>query len=150
MRYVTVDPGLSGTGWAAWTEHWELIGHGVIRPPRKCPNRNVCLSKLLYKFVKKYGPNKFWIEYPKKFDSAKGDMVAARGDLVKLAALVGHFEAYLVSKKMKVEMLDVNIWKGQMPKEAVMHRIKRILPGIKPVSHDWDAIGMGLHLRGDF
>lgn len=153
MSIVTVDPGLTGTGWAVWDKNWELIDHGVIKAKSNLTpqqDRKQILSSRLHTQIAIFSPEIMYIEYPAKFSSVKGDMVAGRGDLVKLAQLVGYFHAYFNAKGLRTLDVTVNEWKGQMPKEAVMRRIKRLLPKVRPHSHDYDAIGLGLYLKGVF
>lgn len=152
MLYATVDPGLSGTGWAIWSNDWKLLKHGVYIPSPKLTIRekqkNIAaflLATFECNFVERV-----YIEYPQKFGGVKGEMVADKGDLVKLAALVGFLEGHF--NVNDIEAIDVPVvkWKGQMTKMAVINRIKRLLPKVKAKSHDWDAIGIGLYLKGDF
>lgn len=153
MAWASVDPGLDGTGWAVWSKDNELIDYGVIKLSKQAntfTDRKRLLTNGLYIQLAPYNIRTVYIEYPKKFNSLKGDMVADKGDLVKLAELVGYFTAYFNVLEISVIDIDINKWKGQMSKEAVINRISRLLPGINPHSHDWDAIGIGLYVKGDF
>ena len=61
------------------------------------------------------------IEYPAFFNSAGGTMVAKKGDLLKLTFLVGIIYTYVRRHQgIKVLLVPVNEWKGQLPKEIVM------------------------------
>lgn len=151
MAYLTIDPGLGGTGWAVWTNDWILTDYGVVFAGTKNKiNAKQDLAKKLYAEIHSYNIKRAYIEYPAKFSGVKGDMVAGGGSLVKLAEFVGYLRAYLDMRKIETLAVPVIEWKGQMPKEAVKHRIRRVLPEAKPTSHDWDAIGIGLYLKGDF
>jgi len=51
--------------------------------------------------------------------------------------------------------IPVNQWKGQLPKKIVIKRIQKIIPRrnletLQPKDDCWDAIGLGLHVRGVF
>lgn len=151
MQWATIDPGLAGTGYAVWSEAGKLLDHGVITVRSLAiTNKKAALAFLLSKKLDSAKVARIYIEYPRKFQGVKGDMVANRGDLVKLAELVGYLTAFFEAKSISVDMVPVNTWKGQMTKLAVIHRIKRLLPLASATSHDWDAIGIGLHIQGKF
>ena len=81
-------------------------------------------------------------------------MVAARGDLVKLSIFVGMlcYRARLLVGPENVFFVPVNQWKGQLSKELVELRIKKFYASrnfhAKFTSHEWDAVGIGLHVLG--
>lgn len=91
------------------------------------------------------------IEYPQYFDTGGGYMVAKRGDLVKLVYAAGLIGGVAVLHGSTVSLHKVHVWKGQLPKPVVEKRIRERIPNIdslKPYSHEWDAIGIGLHAKG--
>ena len=143
---LTIDPGLSGTGWAYWDRNWKLIRHGVIKPPAKhtWEQKMQFIIQILESHVYELGLNQAYVEFPSFFQSTGGQVTARSGALVKLSSLVGAIMFTFSAKPVRV-----NEWKGQLPKEIIIKRIKRILPNVKAKSHDWDAIGIGLYLRGD-
>jgi Holliday junction resolvasome RuvABC endonuclease subunit len=146
---ITIDPGLAGTGYAIWNQQWDLMGHGVL----------TCKSaKNIYQQLHFYGmkikevvddccSDMMYIEYPAFFQSAKGSVTAAGGGLVKLTILVGYLSAIL---DIEFRFVEVNKWKGQLPKNVIINRIKAIYPGIQAKTHAWDAIGIGLYIKGEF
>lgn len=147
---ITIDPGLSGTGYALWDDGWKLIESGVRNAPKDYDWESKGFSIIsdledIVEFNSEVRAG--YIEFPAFFGSAGGATVASSGALVKLAWFVGVVCARL---KFTVELVEVRDWKGQLPKEVVIKRIKRILPRVKAISHAWDAIGIGLYKRGDF
>jgi len=157
MHNLCIDPGIAGTGWALFDHKWNLQDHGNIHSKQMCwENKIEDILKQLQTIS--FGlPFKIYIEFPAKFSGVKGDMVAGKGDLVKLTYFVGILIGRFTATKKwckSWELIEVVKWKGQMPKEAVIKRIKRIYS--KKVlkkeitNHAWDAVGLGLYLKGDF
>lgn len=145
---ITIDPGTNGSGYAIWNKSWDLMTHGVLSSNGKTWDIKMHdIAKKLKMLVKEHGIKTAFIEEPRKFHGTFGNMVADRGDLVKLSIFVGYVSGYL---GIDVDRIPVIAWKGQLPKDVVIKRIKRILPNIKAKSHDWDAIGIGLYLKGVF
>jgi hypothetical protein len=146
--HMTIDPGASGSGWALWSEGWELLKNGVVLPPKSDEWEQQAYYTVghLRDVAKKSGAEAGYVEFP-AFFQAHGAGVASSGALVKLAWFVG-----LVCGKMPmyVELVTVGEWKGQLPKRIVEDRIRKILPGVRAKSHDWDAIGIGLYKAGRF
>src|SRR3990167_4151964 len=149
MIMVTIDPGINGTGYAIWGNK-ELKKYGVIIPPKQFKSLkdkagyiitqlDIAMCKYLSKF------NKVYVEEPAFFQSAGGRVTAGSGSLIKLTLLVG-----MIINKFDAMSVKVNDWKGQLPKEVVIQRIKNTLKEqVKDVkTHAWDAIGMGLYLKG--
>lgn len=153
-----VDPGLNGTGWALlYNESGETVlhSHGIFfhgitdSLVRRSMHYSEDLQNTLKQFMDKV--NEVCIEYPAYFDTTSGNMIAKRGDLTKLTFLVGVLTKTVQSLKIKVTLVPVNTWKGQLPKEVVKRRILKKLGenqcrNLK--SHDWDAVGLGLYGLG--
>ena len=99
-------------------------------------------------------PIKFHCEFPHYMTSAKGIAATNKGLINKLSYLCGIFACIALERGILQDAILVRDWKGQLPKEAVIKRIKRIAPNtvriIHPTSHDWDAIGIGLYAQGLF
>ena len=94
--------------------------------------------------------------FPIFFDNPGGHMVAKEGSLEKLGFLIGVMAELAWEKGAQFVPVMVNDWKGQLSKERVNVRIRRILRGhsvamLSPSeSHDWDATGIGLYAKGYF
>ena len=151
MMKCTLDPGLMGTGYAIWDCQWRFQKAGIIKCSHEHKDedwveRAEDIRFQLRRVVLQNNVNSGWLEYPAYFASAGGQMVAGRGDLLKLTFLTGILyttfeDAYLV---------PVNQWKGQLPKDVVEKRVRKIL-GKKIAdysSHAIDAIGIGLAVSG--
>lgn len=154
-QIITIDPGIAGTGYAIWAilnnTEWKLLKYGVIQiSSGHWKMKRKTIARKLTKLGRIWKASDVFIENPRTFGSVKGKMVAQRGDLVKLAELVGYLEASFNLYDIRTHLVEIINWKGQLPKEVVIKRIKRIYPNLKAKSHDWDAVGIGLYLKGDF
>jgi hypothetical protein len=91
-------------------------------------------------------------EWPKLFESEAGQAAARRGDLVKLAFVVGRIAELTAQMGFMFTIIPVNNWKGTMDKGQVERRIARIVGPESTTfkSHVWDAVGIGLYYRGLF
>ena len=145
---ITIDPGAGSSGWAIWDKGWKLLANGLCRPKEKkiWEIRAYENAESLKDVSQKFGCTEGYIEYPAFFQAHGACGVANSGALVKLAFFVG-----LVCGTMPfpITRVEVGKWKGQLPKEVVIQRIKRILPDVKATADDYDAIGIGLFLKGD-
>lgn len=152
MRILAVDPGLNGTGWAIFYKNTgRLIAHGVIKrlSITQWYTRGLVIASDLDLIQNEYDVKKSYIEFPSLFQSAHGQMVARKGDLVKLAWFTG----LLFGRLIKPNLIPVPEWKGQLPKEVVKKRIIKILgktQTLKLKDHDWDAVGIGLYISKKF
>lgn len=149
---LAIDPGLSGTGWAFF-EGKTLKDHGVLtfRDNVEWDERARMYAASIRSLMIHFKGGRAYCEYPAFFESAAGTMVAKTGDLLKLTFLVGLMAGMVYPNPFI--LVPVHQWKGQLPKEVVNERIKKIL-GEKTCerikSHAWDAVGIGLHVNGDF
>lgn len=92
------------------------------------------------------------MEWPEVMGGAKGHAAAARGDVSRLAYCCGAIAA-LCDQLTKIHLIPVTTWKGQLKKEIVTVRLMRLIGdkdkvGFKIETHAWDAIGVGLYVRG--
>lgn len=146
--FMTVDPGLGGTGYATWSASWELLSTGILRS-RKETLQDRCddIANQLSLKLKTSQIREVYVEFPAVFGSAGGQVTAGSGALVKLVILVGWISC-TINRYASVEYVKVNSWKGQLPKDVVWARILKKLPGCKAESHALDAVGIGLHVSG--
>ena len=158
--YVTVDPGLGGTGMAFWQkDFWgqkpyiPFFTHAITAPDKlDWLTRSDIIVEEFQKVLRpqEYVVTKVWVEYPGLHQTAAGHASASKGDIFKLMFLVGRFAQVCYTMRSEFVPLEVNEWKGTMSKEVVIRRISNRLG----VSHDHfpnhvaDAVGMGLHLQG--
>lgn len=151
---ISIDPGLSGTGWARWS-NTQLEAVGVIHDRAKDDTlaaRCRGIASQILKHIHRFGDMHVFIEMPQHMASAKG-IAAQSGSVYKLAFLVGYLAADVYP--CEVIVVTPQEWKGQLPKDVVQRRIERILGrskcravGIR--SHAWDAVGIGLFALGKF
>lgn len=161
-KLLSIDPGVEA-GWALWD--LSLTGAppirtGLIMPGHRYPSHHNEVWQGRVEQVCDYFQNRFWgsekevaIEWPAFHGSAAGETVATSGSLVKLTYAVGAIARVFESQDIPVRLVPVAEWKGQMPKTAVEYRIKKILgeeacKGFR--KHVWDAVGIGLHVKGEF
>lgn len=162
-----VDPGLGGTGWA-YFENFNTMpsrptlpaASGVILLSRKRGQEDGWISHVadiashFRGTLSAYAPRLVVIEQPQLWEndakSHAATTVGAKGepgDLFKLTYLVGQIG--FLSKDM-LGVLPILIhpfeWKGQLPKELVLHRLEKL--GVKADDHEADAIGMGIAAQG--
>jgi Holliday junction resolvasome RuvABC endonuclease subunit len=149
MLYV--DPGLGGTGWAVF--HGPIpTEYGVIRG--KAKHWTASAHDIADEFATLLRTRKIkevTIEFPSLWTSGKSMASGVRGDLFKLTYLIGCLgtKTVEITKATPVFISPLG-WKGQLPKEIVVKRIERQLPGLtgKIPNHAADAIGMGLSAQG--
>lgn len=160
---LAIDPGVNGSGYAFFY-NGDLKDTGVFSP-RSTDHEfydkglTVCekFESLFQNLRLHYPINRLnaevHIEYPAFFGGASGSMVARRGDLVKLAWIVGMITEKAIQHYWTPILVPVNDWKGQLPKEVVVERIKEDYPEVENFnvkSHAWDAVGIGLYALGRF
>lgn len=94
-------------------------------------------------------------ELPAFFEGEKGHAAAAKGDVVKLSYLVGVYAGMCHAQGVGFTLVPVREWKGQLSKKIVAARIrKRIgdqaLDDMEFHGDIWDAVGIGLYVKGHF
>ena len=150
---MAVDPGLSGTGWAIWDEcrPGPRITGIIPAPQGGLEKRAELIAYDLRKIIKTYWADTVYCEYPAFFTgSTKSYASTASGDLGKLFYLIGVIGG-ITASVCDFQLVHVRDWKGQLSKEAVEHRILKIIgrKGCKKFkSHVWDAVGIGLYKLG--
>lgn len=173
---MTVDPGIGGTGVALWDVEFDRIPNpsglrDVWNITAKGPEvRRVqhetygWIEKVHYivgrcaELAHEFSVQEAYCEFPAFHGgSAGGQMVAARGDLVKLTFFVGYWACEMMSLSIVPKMVTVQEWKGQLPKSVCHRRIRSILNGLgegpdldNMSTHVLDAVGIGLYVAGVF
>jgi hypothetical protein len=91
-------------------------------------------------------------EYPIFFQNRRGMDTAAKGNLVEMAYCVGCVSGWARSFGATFIPVPVTDWKGQLPKPVVNERIAARIDTslLSKKSHDWDACGIGLYVKGKF
>ena len=155
---LAIDPGLS-LGWAYFPAGKDMpTSCGLIKPKSKKEDyftqlsstvgqcRNLFMMRALTTVA---------IEWPTIHSSVKGRAAAGSGSVVKLAFEVGKLVQVAEDYGLEFVKVDIINWKGQLKKPVVIKRLKKILPRkllnlLAPESDTWDAIGIGLYMRGLF
>ena len=168
---VSIDPGIRGTGLCVWNS--STWGQIVSKTNRQINIRNLPIHvenfnpragdnwmwtseryhEKFHELVQRFTIRKVFCEFPQFFASEIGLAATGKGDIHKLACLVGVFAGATWEYGGQFTPILVNDWKGQLPKAAVERRICDRLPTITdcfdPQSHSWDAIGIGLYAQGE-
>lgn len=160
---VSVDPGLGGTGWAIWQDR-VLKKVGVvyaIRDEDTWDTHAVEIAVRLENRIHEEINNplrvregvSLYVEFPQVMDSVAGIAATRGGGILKLAFLVGCIVSRPIWDANDTHLVTPMQWKGQLPKEVVINRIKAEMGeltctrlGIK--THAWDAVGLGLYSLG--
>jgi hypothetical protein len=158
-RFITIDPGLGGTGWATWNrfERKRLTApndSGSIPAPSADLSmwrridciltqiQMVCHRELVFEVI---------VECPQFFEGGRGLAAARDGDLVSLSILAGAILAVATRKSESGHLVTVNEWKGNMSKELTRERVSSKLPDYRlrtNTTHESDAVGLGLYVKG--
>src|SRR6185369_8366679 len=153
MSWMSIDPGLSGTGWAVWHQK-NLIASGAIGPQRHIDDwhdRAMEIGNQVFQIATDNDVQRAYYELP-QYLNARYE-VNASGDLVKLCVVAGIIAGRLHRGHVKpVRIID---WKGQLSKENTLLRVIRLLAqrGRKlstTTSHEADSVGIGLYIQGEF
>ncbi len=159
-NFLTIDPGLGGTGWALWSrETFDDLCHPINsgsisfdrqdRPWWWTCNEIACRVAELARQMSVFN---VYAELPKFMEGGKGLATARDGDLIKLTAVFGAIiGAACNNQSRQFCPVPIQEWKGNMPKDVFEPRILAKLKGWKPTtktSHEIDAVGIGLFVKG--
>lgn len=165
---LSIDPGLTGTGWALWRTNkrphsvgvikqggtgneWHLRAQGIAEQLIfLCDNCEDIVSHRIQVVA----------EFTEFHAAASSSMGWKTGDLQRLTFLCG----VIAGRMHPRQFLPVTAsgWKGQLPKVVAAKRIEKIigahhcsrlgLPEIqkRADTHAWDAVGIGLWFLGRF
>lgn len=152
---LAIDPGSNGTGVALFLPRetapaeTRVLTSGAKTWEARCKALLTLLLNLDTTWSRAHGLSRVVIEQPQFFDAAGGHMVARRGDLAKLCMFAGMSYGIFAPRSLLVPVYQ---WKGQLPKAVVNRRIEERL-GVKACrkfrTHAWDAVGIGMYVRGD-
>ena len=148
MRFLSIDPGLTCTGVAAW-RGGKLVAVELIRSEKNAPlNTRIKETKLALKRLD-FGvcldaDFRYCERMQYRYGNNKGDPQLLL-DLNLLAGALG------------THWITPNEWKGSLPREIEQHRTRALLEpeelalleAVKPASlahNAWSAVGIGLHV----
>lgn len=157
-KLIFVDPGLTGTGWSYFGKLWTK-GKPASSPqdsgvflPKKSSRWEAKVESVCGYFdglCSSLQPKLIILEFPQLWASGKSMVATQKGDLFKLTYLIGGLGEVSRRHNVNLPVLVYPLeWKGQLPKDVVIRRIKKRFPHIKPKNHEADAIGMGLAAQG--
>ncbi len=160
-NFMTVDPGLGGTGWAVWdgdkfADLVPPIASGVVARHGEGPWwwRAAYMSEEVLQLCWKHHVAIGYMEEPEFMQSFVGGIAARKGDLVKLTATFGMIAGCAFNNHIRpIVPVPIPMWKGNMKDDLVTRRIVKHLPDYNPsskTSHETDAIGIGLFIKGFF
>lgn len=155
MIRMSIDPGVSGTGWALWNESM-LLKCGTLHYKYTAEEWLQKARQICFEFERIFRGEmveEFVFEYPVFMRGYGGYTTASTGSLIKLAVLTGMLISLAMESKMAdVVLVEPSQWKGQLPKKVCENRIRKILPNLarKHSNHAIDAIGLGLWRAGLF
>jgi len=155
---LAIDPGLGGTGWALFAKGRSVPYQTGVIHCRKATwawwaRANAIAMDLGNTVGIGWHDHAMVVsEFPMQMQSAAGIATQKDSGIYKLAFLVGLIRAEF--KYAAFRPVTPQEWKGQLPKDVVIHRIRRSL-GLKATqhlgikTHAWDAVGIGLWARGN-
>lgn len=157
---ATIDPGIRGTGIAIWSmDEWKTetlpIATYVVTPPSD-EEWVFAISDIFAQVTpiwERHNVQKAFCEFPQYFTSGKGHSATAKGDIYKLSCLVGVFMGMMLARNTVLVPVQVNSWKGQLTKEAVIKRLLKKEPRLEQAnieSHAWDAVGIAFYHKRKF
>lgn len=160
-KFASLDIGLDGTGYAVWDRSTFLelqppLYSGVITDVGVSPGapwwvRAETIRQTLFNELQRHGAICVYAEQPQFMEGGKGITSARKGDLIKLTTVFG----MCATCAQLFVPVPVSEWKGQLSKKITDERIMKKLGkfGWKPTtktSHEMDAVGVGLFVKGYF
>lgn len=138
---MTIDPGISGTGYAIFNKR-KLIDYGNIYP-KKAKTFTARAASICHRTIgmaRLHGCVAVWCEWPSNFMGSKKGIAAFNSNsIIKLAYLIGRIN----ERWGFINMVQVQRWKGQLPKEVTRKRAERFFKRTGFKSHAADAVGIG-------
>jgi hypothetical protein len=157
---ASMDPGGTGAGLCIWPEEeWNQCLPPVwmqnVYPVRRVGpwlDRTMSVLSQIADHLDNFKPSHLYCECPQFFEGTRGMASAGSGDLVKLCLFTGGIIEVCRVRDTRLHLIDVNEWKGQLPKDVVERRIYKRLPQLEGVisAHVVDGVGIGLYAKGFF
>lgn len=158
MYVICIDPGTYSSGYAGWSlAGWQqpdalptVSGLMTTSKYDEPVTRIQTMNGNMYDLFATHQPTRVAIELPQLFAHAVSQAAAQRGDLGLIYMAVGAIVCAADRTGATVELVPVRDWKGNMKKGLVEKRIRDYFNGrvTGVVKDTWDAIGIGLYLKG--
>lgn len=148
MIYLAIDPSVNTLGVAIYDAqiqeyNWKQINvQNFSTLPQKLADIQMQVARFVRAFKCNLSEVKHLIcEYPQFMNSQKGSVAAVMGYTHDLAAICGYMAA--VCKFANVTFYTPQQWKGNLTKEAIEFRFKRLFPTTPlPSDHEQEATMM--------
>lgn len=148
--WLSVDPGLQGTGVAVWRGR-KLVSASVFTMAHDELDWWE-RSRVIGELIRRANPyaEVVVIEMMEHFGAGR-DLAWKTGDLQRTVFLIGMIGGLFPAGV--IQPIRVRDWKGQLPKSVVIDRIEAHLGTatcnrLNIQSHAWDAVGIGLWAQG--
>jgi Holliday junction resolvasome RuvABC endonuclease subunit len=159
-KILCIDPGVRHLGFAFWRK----LSRGRRAPTRKPSESGLINSPKGMDWEKAvYEHQAAWlVDYITALrvkhvviegvefwgDSERSTIAAKKGDLIRLAFLVGALgEAVYALCDRKAIIVKPTEWKGTMPKDVMEKRVRRALR-TRFKKHEYDGVAIGLRIMG--
>jgi len=156
--FMSIDPGVSGTGVAVWelNDYEEEKELPIKTYSFFYKTKNEYMDKLdLIIFT--HNIKECICENAAYFQGdVRGQVTATTGKLIKLAQFIGSIEEVCRRQNVKIDLIPVVKWKGQLPKHVTTRKVLEYLldcpynPKKPSHSHVFDAIALGMWKLGKF
>jgi hypothetical protein len=159
---LAIDPGLQGTGLAFWEDRSKLAPSRVYVIRSKADEDWVLRAEaiavhLRTSFPPRVGERHLTLacELMEMHGSARARMMW-HGDLQRTLVLIGMMTMVMRQHGAdRVRLIPPSEWKGQLPKSVVERRIqstlgRKVCENLEIKTHGWDAVGIGLWVKGKF
>lgn len=160
---LSVDPGTRAIGYCVWSaKKWGTVAPPIMAGTIESGNEFrrgfetgvLYLVQTLASKVSAFNVEQVYCEKMEFHASARG--MAAAADVLGVAFFCGALCHWADERRASFHPVLVSEWKGQLSKEQVVKRLRNrlgaALDGLMtdPASHDWDALGIGLHAQERF
>lgn len=158
VRLLAIDPGLTGTGAAVWTRSGPVpdevfVVKSDLGKKADWIDRCANIAGHLMNIIHTHEIESVVCEMMEMHSSARAQMMWRAGDFQRTLVLIGTIHGMAIENQVKeFAVVPPSVWKGQLPKEVMERRIRRIVGdrqcerlGIQ--THAWDAVGIGLWER---
>lgn len=163
---ISFDPGTERLGYAIWPSYDRLLDNdcqplrapiyaGVISAAHRVTwlQRSNDIADVLHMLCRMQLRVLHVVsEFPEYFGNASGHAATARGDITKVAYMVGVLGEFAAISGAGFYPITVTEWKGQLTKEVIAKRLTRIfgdetVDRLRLRADAWDAVGIGYHFR---